>query len=142
MSAYFSLPMYSASIDQRLRLIAGKCTKCGTLAYPQRQVCIGCGNGTFDQVPLSGHGTIYTFTVIARGGAPAEFDEQQTMTGVIPVGIIELAEGPKIVGQLTDVAIDKIEIGMPVTAVARRLYDQEGIIRYGTKFAPRESADG
>jgi uncharacterized OB-fold protein len=141
MSAYFSLPMYSASIDQRLRLIAGKCTNCGTLAYPQRQVCISCGNQKFDEAPLSGNGKIYTFTVIARGGAPAEFDEQQTMTGVIPVGIIELDEGPKVVGQLTGISVDKIAIGMPVKAVVRKLYDQEGIIRYGTKFAPRESVN-
>lgn len=142
MSAYFSLPMYSASIDQRLRLVAGKCAKCGTLAYPQRQVCIGCGNGAFEEVPLSGNGKLYTFTVIARGGAPAEFDEQQTMTGVIPVAIVELDEGPRVVGQLADVQVDKLEIGMKVKAVVRRLYDQEGIIRYGTKFVPREGLDG
>lgn len=142
MSAYFSLPMYSASIDQRLRLVAGKCAKCGTLAYPQRQVCIGCGNAAFEEVPLSGNGKLYTFTVIARGGAPAEFDEQQTMTGVIPVAIVELDEGPRVVGQLADVQVDKLEIGMKVKAVVRRLYDQEGIIRYGTKFVPREGLDG
>jgi len=142
MSAYFSLPMYSASIDQRLRLLAGKCEKCGVLAYPQRQVCIHCGHTAFTVVPLSGKGTLYTFTVIARGGAPAEFDEQQTLTGVIPVGVVELAEGPRVVGQLADVEVEKLRIGMPVRAVVRRLYDQEGIIRYGTKFVPVEAAAG
>lgn len=140
MSAYFSLPMYSASIDQRLRMVAGKCTKCGTLAYPQRQVCIACGGRDFTHVPLSGNGTIYTFTIIARGGAPAEFDAQQIMTGVIPIAIIELDEGPRVVGQLADVDLNKLEIGTPVRAVVRRLYDQEGIVRYGTKFVPREVA--
>lgn len=139
MSAYFSLPMYSASIDQRLRMIAGKCRSCGKLAYPQRQVCIHCGGRAFDPVPLSGDGVLYTFTVIARGGAPAEFDQQQVMTGVIPIGVIELEEGPRVVGQIATSNIDALEIGMPMRAVVRRLYDQEGVIRYGAKFAPRET---
>lgn len=142
MSAYFSLPMYAASIDQRLRILAGKCKACNALAYPQRLVCIECGATSFDEVKLSGNGTLYTFTVIARGGAPAEFDAQQTLTGVIPVGIIELDEGPRVVGQLADVDVAKLAIGMPVRAVVRRLYEQEGIVRYGTKFVPREVADG
>lgn len=138
MSAYFSLPMYSASIDQRLRMIAGKCRSCGKLAYPQRQVCIHCGGRAFETTPLSGNGTLYTFTVIARGGAPAEFDQQQMMTGVIPIGVIELDEGPRVVGQIAAPHLDALEIGMPMRAVVRRLYDQEGIVRYGTKFVPRE----
>jgi uncharacterized OB-fold protein len=134
--------MYSASIDQRLRMLAGKCKACKAPAYPQRLVCIECGGTAFDEVKLSGNGTLYTFTVIARGGAPAEFDAQQTLTGVIPVGIVKLDEGPLVVGQLADADISKLEIGSPVRAVVRRLYDQEGIIRYGTKFIPRETADG
>lgn len=138
MSAYFSLPMYSASIDQRLRMIAGKCRSCDQLAYPQRQVCIHCGSRSFDSTQLSGDGILYSFTVIARGGAPAEFDQQQVMTGVIPIGVIELNEGPRVVGQIATTDVDKLEIGMAMRAIVRRLYDQEGIIRYGTKFVPRE----
>jgi len=32
-----------------------------------------------------------------------------------------------------------LHIGMKVRAVIRRLYDQEGILRYGTKFEPVET---
>lgn len=120
-------------------MTAGKCRACGHLAYPQRQVCTHCGDRAFDLVPLSGNGTLYTYTVIARGGAPAEFDRQQTMTGVIPIGIVELEEGPRVVGQIAIANIEALEIGMPVRAVVRRLYDQEGIIRYGTKFVLRDA---
>ena len=38
--------------------------------------------------------------------------------------------------QITDADPDKIEIGTKVRAVVRRLYDQEGILRYGAKFVP------
>jgi len=40
--------------------------------------------------------------------------------------------------RLSEVNPDKLEIGMKIRGVVRRLYDQEGIIRYGTKFIPAE----
>lgn len=134
MTAYISLPMYSASIDERLRMLAGKCGNCGTLNYPPRQVCTSCGGTNFSRRALSGRGEIYTFTEIARGGAPAEFDEQQTMTGTITVGVIALDDGPKVVGQIVDVNASELRIGSRVRSEIRRLYDQEGILRYGLKF--------
>ncbi len=136
MTSYFSLPMYAANVDQRLRIIAGKCADCGTLAYPQRPVCIKCGGDKFVDRQLSGEGSLYTFTVVADGGAPAEFDDQQTMTGDIISGVVELDEGPRIMVQITDADPDALEIGTRMRAVVRRLYDQEGILRYGAKFVP------
>lgn len=136
MSAYISLPIYASSIDQRLRIVAGRCRGCGSLMYPQRPVCISCGKQTFTEEELSGRGTVYTYSVIAQGGAPAEFDDQQTMTGTIIVAVIELAEGPRVIAQLTDCEASEIAIGTPVHAVIRRLFDQEGIVRYGAKFTP------
>ena len=136
MTSYISLPMYSANIDERLRLIAGKCTGCGTLAYPQRPVCIKCGGDAFEDKPLSGNGTLYTFSVVAGGGAPSEFDDEQTMTGDVLCGVVELKEGPRVMVRLADCEPDQLEIGMQVKAVVRRLYDQEGILRYGAKFVP------
>ena len=71
MTAYISLPTFAANVDERLRIIAGQCAECGTLAFPQRAVCIKCSGDGFTDRPLSGHGTLYTFTVVAGGGAPA-----------------------------------------------------------------------
>ncbi len=136
MTSYISLPMYSANIDERLRIIAGKCTACGALAYPQRPVCIECGNDTFEDTPLSGDGTLYTFSVVNGGGAPSEFDDEQIMTGDVLCGVVELAEGPRVMVRLADADPETLEIGMKVKAVVRRLYDQEGILRYGAKFVP------
>lgn len=136
MSAYISLPIYAASIDQRLRIVAGRCQGCGSLMYPQRPVCLSCGKQDFIEETLSGRGTVYTFSVIAQGGAPAEFDDQQVMTGAIIVAVIELAEGPRVISQLSDCEASEISIGTAVHAVVRRLFDQEGIVRYGAKFTP------
>ncbi len=136
MTAYISLPMFAANADERLRIIAGKCTDCGALAYPQRPVCMNCGGDEFTDQTLSGEGTLYTFTIVAGGGAPAEFDDQQVMTGDIVSGVVELKEGPRIMVQIADADPDKLKIGAKMRAVVRRLYDQEGILRYGAKFVP------
>lgn len=142
MSAYYSLPMFESSTAQRLRLLAGKCSGCGALVYPQRTRCTSCGGHAFEEVPLSGRGTVFTFTVIARGGAPSEFDDQQTMTGGIAVGIVQLEEGPRVIGQFTDWRPEDLSIDAPVTVAMRRLYDQEGMVRYGLKFQPARVAEG
>lgn len=136
MSSYISLPMFGGSLGQRVRLEAACCGDCGTLIYPQRPQCPNCGGTHLATEPLSGEGSLYTFTVIARGGAPAEFDDQQTMTGTIVVGVVELREGPRIIAQIADADPEALEIGTPLRAVLRRLYDQEGVVRYGTKFTP------
>ncbi len=36
--------------------------------------------------------------------------------------------------RLADADPEQLYIGMKVGAIIRRLYDQEGILRYGTKF--------
>ena len=136
MTSYVSLPMYAANIDERLRIIAGKCDSCGQLAYPQRPVCTRCGGDSFADTPLSGEGTLYTWSVVAGGGAPSEFDDEQVMTGDVLCGIVELKEGPRVMVRLADADPAGLEIGMKVRAVVRRLYDQEGILRYGAKFVP------
>jgi uncharacterized OB-fold protein len=136
MTSYISLPMYAANIDERLRIIGGTCQGCGQIAYPQRPVCTKCGGDEFEDIPLSGEGSLYTYTVVAGGGAPSEFDDEQVMTGDVLCGVVELKEGPRVMVRLADAEPDDLEIGMKVRAVVRRLYDQEGIVRYGARFVP------
>ena len=134
MTSYISLPMFGANIDERMRLIAGKCQSCGYLAFPQRPVCTKCGADQFDDIPLSGEGMLYSYSVVAGNGAPSEFDDEQTMTGDVLCGVVELKEGPRVMVRLADADPEQLYIGIKVGAIVRRLYDQEGILRYGTKF--------
>ena len=138
MTSYISLPIYAGNIDERLRVIAGQCEACGQLAYPKRPVCIECGGDQFTDMPLSGEATLYTFSVVAGVGAPSEFDEEQVMTGDVTCGVVQLKEGPRLMVRLADVNPEDLHIGLKLRAVVRRLYDQEGIQRYGVKFVPTE----
>ncbi|MCJ2512406.1 MAG: OB-fold domain-containing protein, partial [Candidatus Thermoplasmatota archaeon] len=72
------------------------------------------------------------------GGAPPEFAEQEKAGGMYPVAIVELEEGPKVIGQIADVNTKDVKMGMPVSTELRKVYSEEGVIRYGFKFIPEE----
>lgn len=104
-------------------------------------MCRECGGTRFEGFKLSGKGKVHTYTVLPGGAAPGEFDHQQKMTGEIAVALIELDEGPIVVGQLTECDPEEIEIGMEVNFTVRELYEQEGVMRYCFKFKPIRGAD-
>lgn len=144
--AYVPLPGYLEAVDARYRLVAGRCVGCGHLHFPPRPTCLSCGHPAFDPEPLSGKGEVHAATVIARGSAPAEFREQQDVMGEYAVALVQLQEGPRIVAQMTDCDPAEAAIGTPVEATLRRIYRQEGVVRYGYKFRPsagnRRPAEG
>lgn len=47
---------------------------------------------------------------------------------------MELEEGPRIVAQLVDCNLEMLKIGVPVELVFRKIYEDEGVVRYGFKF--------
>lgn len=141
MGAYVSLPDFARSLPQRYRLVAQKCVACAKLAFPPRATCPSCGARDAEDVALSGRGRVYSFTIIAQGSGPSEFAAEQSMTGDYVSAIVELEEGPRVAARLADVAARAVDVGMPVEATLRRLYRQQGVDRYGFKFAPANDAD-
>ncbi|KAB1190555.1 hypothetical protein GJR96_16455 [Haloferax sp. MBLA0076] len=136
MGAHISIPMYERTVGQRLAFEGERCAECGTIAFPPKGACPDCRNTEFETVDLSGDGTIYSYTVLSPGGAPPEFAGQARAEGRYVVAIVELDEGPRITAQVTDVDPESVDIGMPVTGQIRRIYEEEGVVRYGFKFVP------
>lgn len=135
MGAHISIPMYQRSLPQRYHLVAKRCLGCGEVNFPPKGVCKHCLRGAvFEDVALSGLGTIYSFTVISGGGAPPEFSAEAACKGRYPVVLVELAEGPRIIGQMVPPYDEELRINTPVEMVTRRIYEEEGVIRYGFKF--------
>ncbi|HXX73145.1 MAG TPA: Zn-ribbon domain-containing OB-fold protein [Candidatus Acidoferrales bacterium] len=132
--AYVSIPTYSRSIPQRYALIAAKCKSCGTVNFPTTLTCLKCEKTEFEPLKLSGKGKIYCYTTISRGGSPPEFSAQQNLVGSYQVAVVELDEGPKVVVQMTNCKPEDLKIGLPVEATFRRIYEDDGILRYGIKF--------
>ncbi|QTD99551.1 hypothetical protein S1361_19595 [Streptomyces cyanogenus] len=89
------------------RLLIQRCTACGTPRHPWLPGCNACGSQDWDTVEASGEGTVYSYVVLHHPPFPA-FDPPYT------VGLIELAEGVRMVSNVVGVPYDKVRIGMPV----------------------------
>ena len=60
-----SLPAYERAFEAKVRLEAGRCPHCGTLALPPRHRCLGCGaEGDAGLAELPRDATVYTTTTI------------------------------------------------------------------------------
>jgi hypothetical protein len=89
---------------------------------------------------FSGRGEVFSYTIVYE--APAEYEEQAPYV----LALVQLEEGPMVTAQLTDLEYEwvedikkyKVEIGMPVEMVTRKLKSEgdRGIIVYGYKFRP------
>jgi len=137
MGAYISLPSWRRSLDQRYRLVVGECVDCGAHAFPPDGTCSECGSDAgYDEFEPEGTGEIVASTVV-EGALPPEFSEFEKQVGVVGVVIVELADADvRVPGMLTDCDPYETERGDGVEKVVRRLYEQEGVVRYGYKFRP------
>ena len=119
--------------SERYSLVGEECDSCGTKLFPPRDVCLECEAPAKELFTFSGIGEIYSYTTIYD--APAGFEQYAPYT----VALIKLEEGPLVTAQLTDVDSDKVDIGMPVEMVTRKLRTdgEEGMIVYGYKFRPQ-----
>ncbi|MEY9992621.1 putative OB-fold protein [Streptomyces sp. V4I8] len=105
---------------QRHRLLIQRCTGCGTLRHPWLPGCNACGGLDWDTVEASGEGTVYSYVVMHHPPFPA-FDPPYA------VGLIELTEGVRMLGNVLGVPYDKVRIGLPVRLEFRE-YDEELVL--------------
>lgn len=89
------------------------------------------GDGEIELFPLSGKGTVYSFTTVTVPAEPFEPYAPYVLA------LVQLDEGPIVTAQLTDLDGEP-SIGMRVEMVVRKLRTDgpRGIIIYGPKFRP------
>jgi uncharacterized OB-fold protein len=91
------------------KLMAAKCSKCGTMLLPPRPMCTKCFSTNFEWIKLGGKGELLSYTVIYI--SPPQFE---SMTPYI-VGIVKLEEGLNLPGMIRGVEPEKIRVGMTLT---------------------------
>jgi uncharacterized OB-fold protein/acyl dehydratase len=99
---------FDAANDHRLMI--QRCSQCQTLRHPPRPRCDKCGSYEWNALEASGKGTVYSFVVAHYPQVPA-FDYP------LPIGLIDLEEGTRIVADLVDVAPEDVKVGMAVEVV-------------------------
>jgi hypothetical protein len=92
------------------RLLIQRCPSCGARQFYPRALCTTCGDNP-EWEEASGRGTVHTFTVIRQQGARPFRDELPYV-----VAVIELDEGPRMMGNITGCPIESVSIGMAVRA--------------------------
>ncbi|MFD8162305.1 Zn-ribbon domain-containing OB-fold protein, partial [Streptomyces malaysiensis] len=91
----------------RHQLLIQRCVDCAAPRFPWLPGCGGCGSQRWEAVEASGAGTVFSYVAMHHPPFPA-FDPPYA------VGLIELAEGVRMVSGITGVPYDKVRIGMPV----------------------------
>ncbi|GGT46836.1 hypothetical protein GCM10010271_58670 [Streptomyces kurssanovii] len=89
------------------RLLIQRCGGCGEPRFPWLPGCGACGSPQWDTLEASGSGSVFSYVVMHHPPFPA-FDPP------FAVGLIELAEGVRMVSNIVGVPPDKVRIGMPV----------------------------
>lgn len=90
------------------RLTGVRCRRCGELAIPPKELCPSCHQRAWEPVPLSGEGTIASYTVIRV--AP------RAHAGDVPYAIaaVQLKEGVSLLGRVVGIPLDALAVGLPV----------------------------
>jgi uncharacterized OB-fold protein len=90
---------------RRHELRIPKCNSCGMRVFPPSPRCTACGAFDMGYVVASGRGRLYSFNVVHHPKVAG-------FRYPLPVGLIELDEGPRIVTDLVGVTPDQLRIGM------------------------------
>lgn len=89
------------------KLLIQRCADCGRLRHPPAPICAECKSLAVDTVESSGKGIVYSFVVGHYPQIPA-FDYP------LPIGLIELEEGTRVVADIVGIDPGDIEVGMAV----------------------------
>ena len=128
------LPRFWRKIKYRYNLIGTKCENCGRVFYPPRNLCPECRRkSSITEVDLGETGVVLSYSVVHD--AP----ESMKLERPYIVGLIRIDSGVVVTSQIV-CDPEEIRIGMRVRAAFRKYGEdgEDGIIYYGTKFAPSE----
>ncbi|CUU54850.1 hypothetical protein Ga0074812_103340 [Parafrankia irregularis] len=100
---------WTSGADGRLRLL--RCEACAYLIHPPTGYCPACGGRQVAPAPVSGRGTLYSFTV-----------NHQPWDGTgdtYVIGLVEIEEQPDVRLLTNIVGVDpaEVRIGMPLRVV-------------------------
>lgn len=101
-------PFWDAALQGRL--MASRCTNCGTFVLPPQPFCFVCQRQGFEWIELPGTGTIYTFTIVRHPLSPALADVVPYVSGVIELDGTQGA-GARMMLNITGCDPESVKIG-------------------------------
>jgi len=109
-------------------LTAQRCKACGTYFYSGRRNCLSCGDEPMEVVPLSGRGTLYTYTIVHKQLPGA------LMKVPYAIAVVEMEEGVHV-QSVVDRDHGNLEVGMDMVVYFDKVAeDKEGNDLLAFKF--------
>lgn len=105
-----------------------RCDACGAWRHPPRVRCAACGSDALSWQPSAGRGRVFSWTVTHQALDPAFADHLP-----YAVVVVELDEGPRVVGNLVGLDPAALELDLPVEVVLDRRSDSVALV----DFRPR-----
>jgi uncharacterized protein len=91
------------------RLLIRRCTQCGHLHHPPGPMCPKCHSYEWTAQPVSGHGVLHSYVIVHQPQLPG-------FNYPLPVALVELEEGVRLLGNVTGVDAEALRIGLPLEA--------------------------
>jgi uncharacterized OB-fold protein len=108
------------------RLFGSRCRTCGTPYFPRSAVCHnpGCERSAVEDAQFGPHGTLWSYAIQNYPPpAPARYDEPYVPYAI---GVVDLAEGLRVVGRIASGDPASLEVGSAVELVLEPLAREAG----------------
>ncbi len=121
-------PFWEATRRGELRF--QRCEACGRFRHYPRPTCPACLSTRFTWAPVSGRGTVWTWTIVRGPTLPAFAPD-------LPYNVVDvlLDEGIHFVSQVLDCPPEALRAGMPVEAVFVPVSDEITLVKF-RRIAP------
>jgi len=103
------------------RLLLQECPRCGHRQHYPRALCTRCA-ATPQWLQARGGGEIYSFSVVRQMGT-----RPFSRNAPYVLALVDLDEGPRLLGTVLECELDEVEIGRRVHAVIHRIAPDLGI---------------
>jgi hypothetical protein len=102
-----------------------RCQQCGELNWFPRGICVNCSAVELEWVHLSGRGTVYSYSVVARP-PNASFPPQYVLA------LVDLEEGPRMMTHLVNAPPEDLRIGVAVSVCFDRRTEEVSLPMFTT----------
>jgi uncharacterized OB-fold protein len=110
------------------RLLGNKCKSCGQLFFPKARFCFTCFNKDMEEVVLSRHGRLYSYTIAHMPST--HFQPPYA------IGFVDLPEGVRVFAPLKMTEDKPFKVGMDMEVVIEKLWQEDDKQVIGYKFKP------
>jgi uncharacterized OB-fold protein len=89
------------------RLLIRRCTRCQHLHHPPGPLCPQCQSSDWVAQQMCGRGIVHSYVIVHQPQLPG-------FSYPLPVALVELEEGIRLIANLPGISPERVRIGMPV----------------------------